>query len=276
MQDLRKLEARVKATDNVLVVIEAPIARRTRRSHARDDRPGSARCRPDLVGDVEDDDTEIRAFLRAHRHLFVPLADLVRATTRSIAASGSRSCNANPLYVDLDDDHRRRRSRGQETARRASRQARRRRSAARRIEHVSADGKTAMIQVRHRVSRDRHRPRRDAARRARDACATRVVATHPGVAIGFTGSIGHRASPSTTRSRRASCCRAIVTTVLVGARARALLPQRDAARAARRHDRRSRPPRRSAPPRSRSATSTPRPRSSARSSPATASTTASC
>ena len=127
----------------------------------------------------------------------------------------------------------------------------------------------------HRVPRDRRRARRAAARAARARRATQVIAAHPGVRSASPAARSPRSSEHDAISK-GIVLSSLVTDAARRARARAVLPQRDAARPARRHDRRSRPRRRSAPRRSRSVTSTRRPRSSARSSPATASTTASC
>jgi hypothetical protein len=184
--DLRRLESRIKATDTMLVVVQAPTS---------DDRAASVRelatafrkFPKALVGDVEDDDVETRDFLRDNKYLFIPLADLQRARdalTKRIAAA---KLAANPLYVDLDSDNA-----DDKAAQKDLDDLRKQRKDAEakldKSSHVSADGKTAMIEVRiafRTTDIDRGHEliaRLDAARNA-------VVAAHPGVVIGFTGSI---------------------------------------------------------------------------------------
>src|SRR3569623_1305643 len=84
VQDLRRLEARVKATDTLLYLVEAPT--------------------PADRAAVEDDVAEIRGFHRDHLFLFVPLADLEKAHDARASRIKSSKLHANPLYVDVDDD----------------------------------------------------------------------------------------------------------------------------------------------------------------------------
>lgn len=103
VQDLRKLEARLKTTDTVLVVLTAPDAT-SRAAAARQTAAELHQLPPELVENVDEDDSEIRAFLRAHRELFVPAADLERARDALAAKIKQAKLHADPLYVDLDDD----------------------------------------------------------------------------------------------------------------------------------------------------------------------------
>jgi len=89
----------VQSSDVVLVVIDAP----TPDERAAVDRPareGHARVPPDLVEHVDDDDAELRDFLRANKFLLAPLADIDAART----AIKKRVLRDNPLFVNLDDD----------------------------------------------------------------------------------------------------------------------------------------------------------------------------
>ncbi|HEY3807630.1 MAG TPA: MMPL family transporter [Kofleriaceae bacterium] len=186
--DLRRLETRIKATDTMLVVVQAP-SRELRADTVRQLADALRGFPKDLVGDVEDDDVETRDFLRANRFLFVSLEDLQKARDALAKRVASAKLAANPLYVDLDSDS----SKADAAAaqkdlddldkQRKDAQARLERSS-----HVSPDGKTAMLEVRiafRTTDIDRGREliaRLDRVRRG-------VVFAHPGVAIGFTGSI---------------------------------------------------------------------------------------
>jgi uncharacterized membrane protein YdfJ with MMPL/SSD domain len=103
VRDLRKLEARLKTTDTVLVVLQAP-APEARAAAAREMAEGLRQISTQLVEHVEEDDSEFREFLRAHRHLFVSTADLSRAKSALENRLRSAKLAANPLYVDLDDE----------------------------------------------------------------------------------------------------------------------------------------------------------------------------
>ena len=114
-----------------VVVVEAPTpeARAAVGEGAR--RDSCARCRKQLVDGVEDDDAEIRGFLRDHRYLFVPLADLENARDALAERIKSAKLHANPLYVDLDDDGTRPMRAAQKQLDELRAQAARRRGAAR-------------------------------------------------------------------------------------------------------------------------------------------------
>ncbi|HEY5934701.1 MAG TPA: hypothetical protein VIU61_08700, partial [Kofleriaceae bacterium] len=71
VRDLRKLEARVKASDTVLVVVEAPSSA-AREQTVRELVAGMRHIPRTLVEAVEADDTDVREFFSARRHLFVP------------------------------------------------------------------------------------------------------------------------------------------------------------------------------------------------------------
>ena len=212
VRDLRKLEARVKSSDTVLVVIQAPTPEA--RAAATDDMLAGARAiPPELVDRVDGDDAEARAFLRAHRQLLVPLPDLVRARDALERRIHDAKLAADPLYVDLDDHP------GDTTA--ADRKelddlrAKRRDAEAKldRPSNVSADGGTALLQVRTAFAgTDVDRGKQLLG--ALDAVRAHVLAAHPGTDIGFAGGVvtalsEHRALLSGT------LLSSIVTTILV-------------------------------------------------------------
>ena len=188
VRDLRKLEARVKSSDTVLVVLQAPSAE-SRAASAREMSTGLRTIPNELVERVDDDDSETRAWKRANRHLFVKLEDLVRARDALRHRIEAAKLKANPLYVDLDDD----RDKAAATADRheLDELQARRRDAEARLDHagnVSPDLRTEMIQVRTSF-RSTDAARGEALLGAMDHVRAQVIAAHPGVSIGFTGGV---------------------------------------------------------------------------------------
>jgi predicted RND superfamily exporter protein len=185
VRDLRRIEARVKASDTALALVMAPSA--AERAAAVHELATQIRTfSPALVERVIDDDSEVRAFFKAHRHLFIPLDDLTTAAAALDRRVKAAKLAANPLYIDLDDpapdDAERDRQQLEEL------RAKRREAEARldRPSNVSSDGRTAMIQIRTRFRAT------DAGRGQQlldqlDAVRDKIVAAHPGVEIGFTG-----------------------------------------------------------------------------------------
>jgi hypothetical protein len=182
IRDLRRLEARLTAKDTVvaIAVSDAPAQRA-----AAIDELAAALGSVDraLVARIESDDREVRAFVKAHAGLYVPLADL-EATERALAARlAGVKLKANPLYIDLDD---------QPADTHALDKLRaRRRDAEAWLDHsryVSADGRAQVMVI-------------DTAFRATDAASDRALqdvldrlgaevhARHPDVAIVFAGGV---------------------------------------------------------------------------------------
>lgn len=188
VRDLRKLEARVKTPDSVLVVLEAPTPE-VRAVAAREMASGLRALPRELVELVDDDDAATRSFLRAHRHLLVPLDELVAARDALAARLHDAKLKAQPLYVRLDDDD-------DETRAAADRKtldelrAKRRRAEAKldRSTAVSADGLVAKLEVRSAFRSTDAGLGHDLLA-ALDDVRGRVIAAHPGVRIGFTGSV---------------------------------------------------------------------------------------
>ncbi|MGE5186751.1 MAG: efflux RND transporter permease subunit [Acidobacteriota bacterium] len=188
VKDLRKLEARLKTTDTVLVVLQAPTPE-TREIAAREMAGGLRAIPAGLVENVDEDDSELRTFLRAHRHLFVSTADLERAKHALEHRLRTAKLAANPLYVDLDEDD----DKADEAADRKELDELRakRHDAEARLDHpqnVSADGKTEMIQVRTGFG-PTDAKNGELLMAAMDRVREHVIAAHPGVAIGFTGGV---------------------------------------------------------------------------------------
>ena len=220
---------------------------------------------------VETDEDEVRAFIRAHRHLFIPTAELEAAHDALAKQLAAAKLRANPLFVDLDDAP----PQPARRARRAAREAARRRGQARAPGARQRRRPHAGDRDPHHVPRDRRRPRPRADGRSSTRSPAASAPRIPAVTLGFAG------GPAVTIAEHGALGRGIVLSTadhLRARRARAVRAPAQRARccAARRSTSSSRPSSRSASRRSPSATSTPRPRSSARSSRATASTTASC
>jgi len=187
VRDLRKLEDRVKATDVVIVVVEAPDPGE-RAAAARELATQLRTIPPALVEEVATDDAQTRDFLEAHRYLLVPLADLERARDALAHRIRQAKLEANPLYIDLED---------KDPAAEAKDKAQlddlraQRREAQRKLDllgFVSPDGRTALIQVRT-AFRSTDAGLGTELIRAMSAARTKVVAAHPTVTIGFTGSV---------------------------------------------------------------------------------------
>lgn len=184
VRDLRRIEGRVKAADTALAVVVAPSA--TERAAAvRELAAGIRTFPPELVERVIDDDSEIRAYFKAHRHLFAPLDQLTAAAEALERRVKAAKLAANPLFIDLDDPAPDADADRQELERLREK----RREAEARLDrptNISADGRTAMIQIRTRFRAT------DAGRGQQlldhlEALRTRIAAAHPGTEVGFTG-----------------------------------------------------------------------------------------
>ena len=186
VRDLRRLEARVKASNTMLALIVAPSSAE-RAATVRELAAGLRKLPPTLVDTVEDDDADTRAFFKAHRHLFVPLADLEAASVALERRIKAAKLAANPLFVQLDD--------AKPQADRDQQQledlrARRREAESRldRSTNVSADGLTGMIQIRNPFRATDAGLGRTLVTQL-EALRDQVMAAHPGVQIGFAGSV---------------------------------------------------------------------------------------
>jgi len=189
VRGLRDLEARVGSKDTTIVLVDAPDPA-TRAAAMTRMIEGVRRLDRDLVERVDVDDREARGYIRAHRHLFVPLADLITARDTLAQRIADAKVRANPLFIDLDDDAQREAQGAEDKRRLDDLRAKRREAEARldRSSHVSADGLTAMILIRTTFNTaDVDRARRLLP--AVEAVAASVRAQHPGVTIGFAGGV---------------------------------------------------------------------------------------
>lgn len=186
VRDLRRLESRIVATDTMLFIVQAPSPEL--RAVATHELAAEMRKLPrDLVEHVEDDDAEIRAFLRANKFMFVPLADLENMRDALAQRIADAKVRANPLYVDIDDDAAAARTNEAKIEQLRAKQ----RDAEARIDrsgHVSSDGKSALIEIGLAFgTTDIDRGRELLSRL--DTLRAKTAVAHPGVVMGYTGSM---------------------------------------------------------------------------------------
>ncbi len=187
VRDLRRLEARIRAGDSALVVVDAPSSAERERVVA-ELAAGIRTIRPELVEAVEEDDAELRGFLKARRHLFVPLPELVNARDALKSHLERAKLKANPLYVDIDDpgpdaDARDKQKLDDLRAKRREAEGRLDRPG-----NVSADGRISIVQIRTPF-RSTDAGRGAALLRELERVRAAVLRTHPGVRVGFTGGV---------------------------------------------------------------------------------------
>jgi hypothetical protein len=211
VRDLRRIEARVKSSDTVLVIVRGS-SPGVVASATTDMLAGARALPPALVDRVDGDNAAARAYLRTHRHLLVSLPDLEHARDALRARIKAAKLAANPLFVDLDD-----KGSGADDGKHDLDELRVKRNDALakldRPSNVSDDGRAALLQVRTAFG-GTDADRGDELLRALGAVRAKTVAAHPGVEIGFAGGVvtalsEHRALVDGTLI---SC---IVTTVLV-------------------------------------------------------------
>ena len=234
VRDLHRLEARTKTKDADLVIVVAPDA--TSRAAAASEMATGLRALPNtLIDRLDVDDNETREFLRAHRHLFVPLEDLRSARDALARRITAAKLKANPHYINLDDDDDAPAKPAAGTSTpdakapvvedaqaRADRDQldklrKRRKDAEAKLDkssYISADGTTALITVKT-AFRQTNVTLGSKLLEQMGIVSKKVMAAHPGVFIGFAGGI------STTVAEHNALLRgmvlsSIITGVLVG------------------------------------------------------------
>ena len=182
IRDLRRLEARLPSKDTMAVVVEADDAAQ-RTSTAAELAAAIRTIGPALVARLDDDDRDLREFVRAHESLYLPLADLKKMEAALAAKLQDAKLGANPLFVDLD-------SKPIDTHELDDLRARRRDSERKldRSKYVSADGlmQLMIIQTTFRAT-DAALDR--ALQDQLDRIRADIAARHPGVTIAFAGTV---------------------------------------------------------------------------------------
>jgi uncharacterized protein len=186
VRDLRKLEARTKSVDTMLVIIRAdtPEAQAAATQQMID---GIVASKSPLVARVMGDDKASREFLHSRRALLVDVDDLTKARDALKHEIEQAKLKANPLYIDLGSD--------EDAAQAAADQKQLDELRAKRKEaedkltrptNVSSDGLVAKIEV-ATAFRTTDAGRAEQLLQTLGGIRAQVIAQHPTVKIGFTG-----------------------------------------------------------------------------------------
>jgi predicted RND superfamily exporter protein len=207
--DLRKLEARVKANDVVLVLIDArtPEARAAATQQMID---GLEAAKSPLIARIGGDELAIREFLQQKRHLFVPVDELVAARDALAQRIERAKLEANPLFIDLEDKDPQQIERDKQKL--ADLRAKRKEAEAKlaRPTNVSANGLIAKIEI-GVTFRSTDAKSADQLLELCHAVRAQTIAKIPGVKIGFTG------GPVTALSEHRAITTGIVLSSLITA-----------------------------------------------------------
>ncbi len=212
VRDAERLAQRMPAQDTMLMLIVAPDPT-SRAAATHQAIAGIAKLRaedPQLVTRIEIDDADTRAFVRAHRQLFIPLTELEAARSALATRIANAKLRANPMFIDLDE------AKPAGPNELAALQERMRVAEARldKPAYVSADGKTQVIVIRTAFrGTDVQRDRRLMG--GLDRLALEIRALHPAVSVGFAG------GPAVTLAEHGALTRgmvlsSLITLVLVG------------------------------------------------------------
>jgi predicted RND superfamily exporter protein len=174
-----KLAERVPARDTMLVMVVGEPA--DRELAANQLLAGIDAIDRDLIDRVDGDDSATRDFIRAHRHLYIPMQELEQIKTALDEQIATAKQHANPLFVDLDDEPADTKQLDELRAKQRDAESKLAKPA-----RVSADGRTQVIVI-HTAFRatDVDRDRKLMAQL--DRLAGTVRAEHPKVTLGFAG-----------------------------------------------------------------------------------------
>jgi len=187
VRDLRRLEARVKASDTVLVLVKAPTS--DERAATADVVAASIRELPaSLVELVITNHDDLRRYLETNGYLLASLEQLQRARDALAARMDEAKLEANPLFIRLDDEEPHARTSDHGSLDELVAQQRDARAKLARLSNVSADGTIGLVEVRTAF---RSTDAGSGAALLGHLAAIRagVHAAHSGVEIGFTGSV---------------------------------------------------------------------------------------
>jgi predicted RND superfamily exporter protein len=199
------LARRMPSKDVMLMVLRAADPK-LREAAGRAAVSGMRAIDKSLIERVDADDADVREFVRAHRHLFVPLEELRAARAALDQQIEQAKLRLNPLLVSSQEG-----SADRAPALERLRAKRREAEAAlARSAYVSADGKTQVIVIRTAFVAT------DVASDARlmaelDAIGARIRAAHPGVELGFAG------GPAVTLAEHGALVHGIVLSSLITA-----------------------------------------------------------
>jgi len=199
-----RLAERIPAQDTMLMLIVAndPAVRAAAAQQAISGVRALDRC---LVERIEVDDTDTRAFIRAHRQLFIPVAELQLARDALAKQLVDARLRANPMFIELEE-------RAPASSALVELRAKQRAAEARldRPAYVSADGRTQVIVIRT-AFRGTDIERDLQLMKLLDGLATRIRGDHPTVAVGFAG------GPPVTVAEHRALTRGILLSSLITA-----------------------------------------------------------
>lgn len=198
---MHAMAERMPARDTTILLITARDPE-TRAAAGRDAIAGLQAIDRTLIERIEADDRETRDVIRAHRHLYAPLADLVAVREALAARITAGKQKANPLLIDLEDppppdalDGLR--AKQQEAAARLDAP-----------DHVSADGLTQVVVIRTAfVATDVEKDHALEGQLA--ALIAQIETAHPGTKLGLAGGI-----PTTVAEHRALVKGVLLSTLI--------------------------------------------------------------
>ncbi|MEO8702375.1 MAG: MMPL family transporter [Kofleriaceae bacterium] len=179
VRDAERLAQRMPAQDTMLMLIVAPDAA-SRAAASTQAAAGLRAIDAELAERIEDDDVATRTFVRDHRYLFTPLADLELARTALTKRIADAKAAANPMFVQLDEP--------QPDLTLAKLKLKQRAAEARlaRSANVSSDGRTQVLVIRTAFrGTDVERDLR--LMKLLDTLAVQVQIDHPAVSVGYAG-----------------------------------------------------------------------------------------
>lgn len=213
VKDAAKLAARMPARDVMLMVVRAEDPA-VRAAAGRAAIEGVRAIDRSLVERVDADDSDVRAFVAEHRHLFVPLGELREAQAALSQQIQQAKLRANPLFIDLDAEDDAPAAAATADAKltaeldRLRTKRREAEAALSRSTYISADERTQVLAIRTAfLATDIELDNRLMAQL--DALSAQIRAAHPGVELGFAG------GPAVTLAEHAALIRGIVLSTLI-------------------------------------------------------------
>ncbi|MBA3463263.1 MAG: MMPL family transporter [Deltaproteobacteria bacterium] len=179
---MEAMAARMPARDTTLLLITAPDPA-TRAAAGAEAVAGLGSIDRSLIERIETDDDATRTMVRAHRHLFASLADLIAVRDALAARITAAKDKANPLLLDLDDAPAPRDALDDLRVKRKEAEAR-----LDRADHVSADGTVQVIVIRtafvaSNVELDHQLEAK------LDTLIARIETAYPGAELGLAGGV---------------------------------------------------------------------------------------
>src|SRR5687767_9612466 len=200
-----KLAQRAPARDTMLVLIVAPDAK-SRAAAAELASTRIAALDKDLVERADASDAATRDFVREHRHLYVPVAELTAVRDALAKQIEAAKLRANPLFIELDEPE------PVSTAELDELRAKQREADAKlaRDRHVSADGRSQVIVV-HTAFRATDVNRDRELMRSLDGISAEIRTQNPFVTVAYAG------GPAVTLAEHAALSRGIMWSSIITA-----------------------------------------------------------